>query len=82
MIEQAIESERPTEPRACSYSNPETNGNWPAVIHLTDIGGIRLTDAPKSPHLVLPGVRARLYFGHAIEDRSMPKAALETWSAR
>jgi len=40
-------------------------------------GGGLFTDAPTSPHLVLPGVRARLYFGHAIEDRSMPKAAIE-----
>jgi carboxymethylenebutenolidase len=40
-------------------------------------GGGLFTDAPTSPHLVLPGVRARLYFGHAIEDRSMPKEAIE-----
>jgi len=40
-------------------------------------GGGLFTDAPTSPHHVLPGVKARLYFGHAIEDRSMPKAAIE-----
>jgi carboxymethylenebutenolidase len=34
-------------------------------------------DAPTSPHHVLPQVKARLYFGHAVEDRSMPKAAIE-----
>ena len=39
-------------------------------------GGGLCTDAPTSPHLVLPGVRARLYFGHAVEDRSMPAAAI------
>jgi carboxymethylenebutenolidase len=40
-------------------------------------GGGLYTDKPNSPHLVLPKVRARLYFGHGIEDRSMPEAAIE-----
>ncbi|HKN59543.1 MAG TPA: dienelactone hydrolase family protein [Candidatus Acidoferrales bacterium] len=40
-------------------------------------GGSLYTDAPASPHLLLPQVRARLYFGHAFEDRSMPKEAIE-----
>jgi carboxymethylenebutenolidase len=40
-------------------------------------GGGLATDAPTSPHLVLPRVSARLYFGHAFEDRSMPAAAIE-----
>jgi carboxymethylenebutenolidase len=40
-------------------------------------GGGLFTDAPASPHLLLPKIKARLYFGHAIEDRSMPKAAIE-----
>jgi carboxymethylenebutenolidase len=40
-------------------------------------GGGLYTDAPTSPHLVLPRVKARLYFGHAVEDRSMPAAAIE-----
>lgn len=40
-------------------------------------GGGLCTDAPASPHLVLPRVRARLYFGHAVQDRSMPKEAIE-----
>jgi carboxymethylenebutenolidase len=35
------------------------------------------TDAPGSPHTVLPLVKARLYFGHAVEDRSMPGEAIE-----
>jgi len=34
-------------------------------------GGLYKTDDPNSPHLVLPQVEARLYFGHAVEDRSM-----------
>jgi len=40
-------------------------------------GGGLYTDGPTSPHLVLPKIRARLYFGHAINDRSMPQEAIE-----
>ncbi|HKI69956.1 MAG TPA: dienelactone hydrolase family protein, partial [Verrucomicrobiae bacterium] len=40
-------------------------------------GGALYTDAPTSPHLVLPQVKARLYFGHAVEDHSMPAEAIE-----
>ena len=40
-------------------------------------GGGLFTDAPASPHLVLPRVKAQLYFGHAINDNSMPKEAIE-----
>jgi carboxymethylenebutenolidase len=40
-------------------------------------GGRLYTDDPASPHTLLPRVKARLYFGHAIEDRSMPKEAIE-----
>ena len=51
--------------------------------------GVRLfTDDATSPHLVLPRVKARLYFAHAVEDKSMPEEAiekldraLETWGA-
>ncbi len=39
-------------------------------------GGGLWTDAPTSPHLQLPRVKARLYFGHAQDDRSMPAAAI------
>jgi len=40
--------------------------------------GVRLfTDDPTSPHLVLPRVKARLYFAHAIKDNSMPEEAIE-----
>ena len=41
-------------------------------------GGRLYTDAPDSPHTVLPRVKARLYFGHAVEDKSMPKEAIES----
>jgi carboxymethylenebutenolidase len=40
-------------------------------------GGGLFTDKPTSPHLLLPRIKARLYFGHAFEDRSMPQEAIE-----
>ncbi len=40
-------------------------------------GGGLWKDDPSSPHQVLPRVKARLYFGHAKEDRSMPAEAIE-----
>jgi carboxymethylenebutenolidase len=39
-------------------------------------GGNLVTDTPSSPHLLLPLVRARLYFGHAVNDRSMSLEAI------
>jgi carboxymethylenebutenolidase len=39
-------------------------------------GGRLYVDDPASPHLVLPRVKARLYFGHARDDRSMPAEAI------
>ena len=44
-------------------------------------GGSLATDAADSPHLLLPRVRARLYFGHAENDRAMPKEAIEKLEA-
>ncbi|MGH9734642.1 MAG: dienelactone hydrolase family protein [Candidatus Acidiferrales bacterium] len=40
-------------------------------------GGGLCKDAPTSPHTLLPPIKARLYFGHGIDDRSMPKEAIE-----
>ncbi len=40
-------------------------------------GGRLYTDEPTSPHTLLPQVKGRLYFGHAVEDRGMPKEAIE-----
>jgi carboxymethylenebutenolidase len=40
-------------------------------------GGGLATDAPTSAHLLLPRLQARLYFGHATEDRGMPPEAIE-----
>lgn len=34
-------------------------------------GGWLATDAPQSPHLLLPRIKARLYFGHAENDTMM-----------
>lgn len=40
-------------------------------------GGLAI-DAPNSPHLALqPFLKARLYFGHAVNDKSMPAEAIE-----
>jgi carboxymethylenebutenolidase len=39
-------------------------------------GGGLITDTERSPHLVLPQVKAQLYFGHATDDRSMPADAI------
>ena len=40
-------------------------------------GGLA-SDAPNSPHLILgPFITARLYFGHATSDKSMPADAIE-----
>jgi len=39
-------------------------------------GGGLFTGAASSPHLVLPRVTARLYFAHAIEDRTMAAEAI------
>jgi len=40
-------------------------------------GGGLYTDAPASPHTLLARIKAHLYFGHGIEDRSMPQEAIE-----
>ncbi len=40
-------------------------------------GGGLYTNAPSSPHLVLPRIKAELYFGHAIKDQSMPEEAIK-----
>ena len=52
-------------------------------------GGGLFHDGPTSPHLLLPRLRARLYFGHAIEDRTMSaeaiaglEKALAAWGGR
>jgi carboxymethylenebutenolidase len=43
-------------------------------------GGSLFTDAPTSPHLLLPRIQARLYFAHAVQDRSMPEEAIEKFN--
>lgn len=44
-------------------------------------GGGLYIDTPVSPHHALPRVKARLYFGHAIQDTSMPAAAIQKLDA-
>ncbi len=41
-------------------------------------GGRLVTEAPDSPHLLIPKISAALYFGHAVEDPSMTPAQIET----
>jgi carboxymethylenebutenolidase len=47
-------------------------------------GGGLFTDNFDSPHLVLPRVKARLYFGHASNDAGMPTEAIDKleWALR
>lgn len=44
-------------------------------------GGNLYTDAPTSPHHMLSKIRARLYFAHASNDRTMPESAIEKLDA-
>jgi carboxymethylenebutenolidase len=52
-------------------------------------GGRLFRGDPTSPHLALPRIKARLYFGHARDDQSMPaeaiaqfESALAEWGGR
>lgn len=40
-------------------------------------GGGLVNDTEHSPHLLLPRIKANLYFGHAENDRGMPAEAIE-----
>ena len=40
-------------------------------------GGRLVMEDPDSPHTRIAQVKAELYFGHAVEDQSMPPAAIE-----
>jgi carboxymethylenebutenolidase len=40
-------------------------------------GGNLYEDKPTSPHLLLPRMKARLLFGHAMQDKSMPAEAIQ-----
>ena len=43
--------------------------------------GRLFVDTPQSPHLLLPRIKARLYFGHAVQDKSMPQESIEKFEA-
>jgi carboxymethylenebutenolidase len=44
-------------------------------------GSQLVTDSPESPHTLAPKIKARMYFGFAIEDRTMPPEAVEKLKA-
>ncbi len=59
-----------------------------AAVALFHAGRL-FTDSPTSPHLLLPKIKAQLYFGHAVEDRGMPaesikklEHALQIWGGK
>lgn len=43
-------------------------------------GGHLFTKEPTSPHLLLPRIKARLLFGHAVKDQSMPEEAIKSFN--
>jgi carboxymethylenebutenolidase len=43
-------------------------------------GGHLFTKEPTSPHLLLPRIKARLLFGHAVQDQSMPEEAIKNFN--
>lgn len=44
-------------------------------------GGFLVTDKPDSPHRILSPIKARLYFGHAVEDSTATPEQVETLEA-
>lgn len=60
------------------------------IVALASFHGGRLcTDQPTSPHRELPRIKARLYFGHAVNDKSIPaeqiakfEDVLKAWGGR
>jgi carboxymethylenebutenolidase len=44
-------------------------------------GGFLVTPAPDSPHKILAPIKARLYFGHAVEDQSATPEQISTLEA-
>jgi carboxymethylenebutenolidase len=55
-----------------------TPDRMPAVASFH--GGRLYTDAPTSPHVLLPRIKARLYFGHAVQHQTMPQEAIENFN--
>jgi carboxymethylenebutenolidase len=44
-------------------------------------GGFLVTDKPDSPHKILSPIKARLYFGHAVEDQTATPEQVQTLEA-
>ena len=44
-------------------------------------GGFLVTDKPDSPHKILSPIKARLYFGHAVEDSTATPEQVKTLEA-
>ena len=44
-------------------------------------GGGLYSDAPTSPHRLLPQIKSQLYFGHAVQDRSMSAEQIQSLEA-
>jgi carboxymethylenebutenolidase len=44
-------------------------------------GGFLVTDKPDSPHRILGSIKARLYFGHAVEDSTATPEQVKTLEA-
>ncbi len=47
-----------------------------AAIASFHAGRLYLENDPNSPHRLLPKIKAHLYFGHAVQDKSMPAEAI------
>ena len=44
-------------------------------------GGGLYSDAPTSPHRLLPRIKSQLYFGHAVQDRSMTEEQIRNFES-
>lgn len=71
-----------------AMSAAASRSNHVALVATFHAGRL-FTEQPSSPHRQLPRIKARLYFGHAENDKSMPadaiagfEGALKAWGGR